>query len=41
MTSPEPPGGTLTALRVRGDVEFDRVSFAYHAVADVHEAAPP
>ena len=25
----EPQGGTLTTLRVRGEVEFDRVSFAY------------
>jgi ATP-binding cassette, subfamily B, bacterial MsbA len=26
---PEPPGGALIAQRVRGDIEFDRVSFSY------------
>ena len=26
---PEPPGGALVAQRVRGDIEFDRVSFSY------------
>ncbi len=26
---PEPPGGALLAQRVRGDIEFDRVSFSY------------
>ena len=26
---PEPPGGGLVAQRVRGDIEFDRVSFSY------------
>ena len=25
----EPPGGALVATRVRGDIEFDRVSFSY------------
>jgi ATP-binding cassette, subfamily B, bacterial MsbA len=25
----EPPGGALTATRVRGDIEFERVSFSY------------
>jgi subfamily B ATP-binding cassette protein MsbA len=25
----EPPGGALAATRVRGDIEFDRVSFSY------------
>jgi subfamily B ATP-binding cassette protein MsbA len=25
----EPPGGTLVAQRVRGEIEFDRVSFSY------------
>ncbi len=26
---PEPPGGALVAQRVRGDIEFDHVSFSY------------
>lgn len=26
---PEPPGGALIAQRVRGDIDFDRVSFSY------------
>ncbi len=29
----EPQGGTLSTLRVRGEVEFERVSFAYEAGA--------
>jgi subfamily B ATP-binding cassette protein MsbA len=40
--APEPPGGSLTSLRVRGDVEFEQVSFAYQAVAvDPASPAPP
>ncbi|HEX4389505.1 MAG TPA: lipid A export permease/ATP-binding protein MsbA [Steroidobacteraceae bacterium] len=40
---PEPPGGSLTSLRVRGDVEFEGVSFAYQAVthADTPGDAAP
>ncbi|HEY1491570.1 MAG TPA: ATP-binding cassette domain-containing protein, partial [Steroidobacteraceae bacterium] len=37
----EPQGGTLRTLRVRGEVEFDQVSFAYHGGADTGADAAP
>jgi subfamily B ATP-binding cassette protein MsbA len=36
----EPQGGTLEALRVRGEVQFDQVSFSYAAAALVSNGAP-
>jgi len=38
-TPPEPRGGTLRVNRVRGAVQFERVSFAYPAGAVPHGAA--
>ncbi len=37
----EPQGGTLNTLRVRGEVEFERVSFAYEGSAAAGPEQPP
>ncbi len=36
----EPQGGTLEALRVRGEVQFDQVSFSYAAADALRNGAP-